>query len=337
VRGVCTAVTLLLVAAGAAQAEPVTLRVGAIAPDGTAWARELRAFAREVEVGSHGKLRIKLYLGGVAGDDVEMGERLKRGQLDGGASAGMLCQTVMPSLRILRMRGLFQTRDEALHVMNALGTTLRGEARGNALELLAVAVLGVDVPFLRKPVSTLAELARLKLWQWDLDPVGVGSTRALGLQVVPLPVTEAGRAFEDGRVDGFVAIPSAILGFQWHERAHYIMDLPLGLLPGCLLFRQRSFDALPDSERQVVRAAAAKLGVRFTEVTQQQDQALLGGVFERAGVKPVVPDAQFRSEILAATRAIRDKLVDEGLVSRELVARVQVLLADHRAERAPSR
>jgi TRAP-type transport system periplasmic protein len=331
---VLVGVTCLLLIAAGAHAEPVTLRVAAIAPDGTAWARELRAFAREVETGSRGKVRVKLYLGGVAGDDVEMGERLRRGQLDGAASAGMLCQKIMPSMRILRMRGLFQTRDEALHVMNALGNGLRGEARTGGLELVGVAVLGVDVPFLRKPVSTLAELARLNLWQWDLDPVGVGSTRALGLKVVPLPVTEAGRAFEDGRIDGFVAIPSAILGFQWHERAHFIMDLPLGLLPGCLLFRQRSFDALPDGDRQVLRAAAAKLGVRFTEVTQQQDEALLGGVFSRAGVKPVVPDAQFRSEILAATRAVRDKLIDEGLVSRELVSRVQVLLADHRAERA---
>jgi TRAP-type C4-dicarboxylate transport system substrate-binding protein len=317
--------------ASPASADPVTLRVAGIAPEGTSWARELRAFAREVEVGTQGRVRVKLYLGGVAGDDVEMGERLRRGQLDGAASAGMLCQRVMPSMRVLRMRGLFQSRDEALHVVNALGPTLRGEARAAGLEMMAFAVLGVDVPFLSKPVSSLAELSKLRLWQWDLDPVGIGSTRAFGLKVVPLPVGDAGRALEDGRIDGFVAIPSAILGFQWHVRAHYLVDLPLGLLPGCLLMRQASFDAVPEAERSVLRAAAAKLGMRFTEITQQQDDALIGGVFLRAGVKPVVPDARFRNEILAATRAVRDKLIDEGLVSRDLVSRVQALLADHRA------
>lgn len=313
--------------------EPVTLRVAGIAPEGTAWARELRAFAREVDAGTHGAVRIKLYLGGVAGDDVEMGERLRRGQLDGAASAGMLCQKVMPSMRILRVRGLFQTRNEALHVIRQLGSTLRAEADAAGLELMGSAVLGVDVPFLRKPVNSMAELARLKLWQWDLDPVGVASTRALGLQVVPLPVVEAGRAFQEGRIDGFVAIPSAILGFQWHEGAHYLVDLPLGLLPGCLMLTHRSLDAIPEADRAVVRAAAAKLGARFTEITQQQDEALLGGVFLRAGVKPLVPDERFRVEILTATRAVRDKLVAGGLISSELVARVQALLADHRAER----
>ena len=70
--------SLLLVAAmlpggaRADEAQTFELRIATPAPDGTAWAREAKAFAREVELKTNGGLRMKFYWGGVAGDDVEM-------------------------------------------------------------------------------------------------------------------------------------------------------------------------------------------------------------------------------------------------------------------------
>jgi len=325
---------LLVALAGTAfAAEPRTLRMAAIAPEGTAWARELKAFARELEGATSGSLRIKLYLGGVAGDDVQMGERLKRGQIDLAASAGMLCQRVMPAMGLFRVRGLFQSRDEAGFVLSALGATFREEAKRAGLVFLGSAILGNDVPFLRSPVSSLADLQKLKLWQWDLDTIGVASMRASGLQIVPLPVEDAGRAFLEGRIDGFVSIPSAILGFQWHAHAHYLLDLRMGILPGCLLATERLFDQLGTEEQNALRNAAAKLGARFSQVTQEQDAALLGGLFAKSGVKPIPLDQRFRSEVLASTRRARDRLIETGVIPREMASQIAALLADHRAER----
>ncbi|MCA1664398.1 MAG: hypothetical protein LC659_09050, partial [Myxococcales bacterium] len=71
----------------AAPAETTVLRMAAIAPEGTSWARELKAFARGVEKATDGALRVKWYLGGVAGDEAEELARVERDQLDGGAGA----------------------------------------------------------------------------------------------------------------------------------------------------------------------------------------------------------------------------------------------------------
>src|SRR5206468_969252 len=61
-------VALALAWAAPSAAEPVTLRLATIAPDGTAWAREVRAFNRDVEALTHGQVRFKWYLGAIAGD-----------------------------------------------------------------------------------------------------------------------------------------------------------------------------------------------------------------------------------------------------------------------------
>jgi TRAP-type C4-dicarboxylate transport system substrate-binding protein len=114
----------LVVATASARAEPVTLRLGTVAPRGSGWAHEFVAFARYVEAEAKGALRIKVYFDGVAGDELTMGERVKKGQLDGVASGQFLCQAMAPSLRVLRIPGVFQSRDEARDVVTRQQSTI---------------------------------------------------------------------------------------------------------------------------------------------------------------------------------------------------------------------
>src|SRR5947209_8767502 len=118
--------TFVAVLAGGASAEPVTLRFASLVPDGTAWARELHAFARDVETNSHGELRVKWYLGGIAGDENVVPERIKKGQLDGEA-AGVSCASLAPSLRVLRVVGLIRRRAEAHAVIGRMRAALDAE------------------------------------------------------------------------------------------------------------------------------------------------------------------------------------------------------------------
>ncbi|MGZ3441323.1 MAG: TRAP transporter substrate-binding protein DctP, partial [Polyangia bacterium] len=89
-------VLALLSSSAVSVAEEATVRIGTIVPEGTGWAREIRAMARGVEAESNGALRLKFYMGGIAGDELDMMARIKRGQLDGILSGGMACETVAP-------------------------------------------------------------------------------------------------------------------------------------------------------------------------------------------------------------------------------------------------
>src|SRR6187399_1902252 len=93
------ALCVLMLCTSVGRADQV-LRIGTIIPDGTAWAREVKALGREVESETRGGLRMKWYMGGVAGDEMEMAERVKRGQLDGILSGSVLCEKLAPSLQV---------------------------------------------------------------------------------------------------------------------------------------------------------------------------------------------------------------------------------------------
>jgi TRAP-type C4-dicarboxylate transport system substrate-binding protein len=326
------ALTLLVLTPALAAAEPVVhLRFAAIAPDGTAWAREIRAFVREIESASNGRITMKFYLNGIAGDDLEIGARMRRDQLDGALSAGMLCQEAAPSMAVFRIPGMIQDRDEASHVLSRILPSMREQAGQHGMTLLSAAPLGKDVITSRVPIENLEGLRKLKIWIWDLDHAAIAYAQAMGLKVVALPVADAGRAYEEGRIDGFMGIPSAILGYQWFAKQLFMSQLPLSVLPGCVLMTAKSFDQLPAELQAVVRNAAAKAAARFADVTRVQDDQLLGGVFQRQGVRTVPVSGTFAAEFLAATRDARDR-VGEKVVPKELLLKVQSMLADYRAE-----
>ncbi|MDB4971115.1 MAG: TRAP-type C4-dicarboxylate transport system, periplasmic component [Myxococcales bacterium] len=326
-----TAALLLLVACATARAEPVTLRIGTVAPDGTGWAREFRAFARYAEAEAKGALKIKLYMSSVAGDELEMGERVRRGQLDGVASGQFLCQEVAPSMRLLRLPGVFESRDEARDVMTRLQPTLEDEAAQHGVIMLGSAGLGPDVLFTREPVRSMEDVKRLKLWRWDIDEVGIETSRAMGMQVVPTPLYDARRAYDDKKLDGFVAAPTAALAFQWSSAAGYVTDLHTGYLYGCLVFGAKQFQRLPAELQAALRAGAARMLIGIEELGRRQDAELLGGLFAKQGLRNVPVSEGFRAEFFTAAKMARDR-IGNTLVPRALLERALRMLADYRIE-----
>jgi len=311
--------------------EPIVLRFATLVPDGTAWARELKAAAREVESQTQGQVRWKWYFGGIAGDERVVPERIRRGQLEGEA-AGVSCVDLAPSLRVLRVLGMFRRRDEAHAIIMRLRPTLEAEFHKAGFELLAVQWFGTDIAITREPVRSLADLRKLRLWYWNLDPVWPKELPMLGLKTVPLGLDEAGRAYDEGRIDGFLAIPAAALAFQWSSRAHYYSDLSLSTIAACAIISRQAFDALPLDAQKILRVAATKASIRFEDISAAQEDALLGGLFDKQGTHRVPATIQFREEFLERARAAREALPD-SVIPRALITRVLGWLSDFRAER----
>lgn len=326
-------VPLLLVAALAAtaHADPVTLRFATIAPEGSEWARLQHSFARDVERETEGNVIIRWYFSGIAGGEQDMIDRIRRGQLDGAASGGMMCQRLAPSMRVMRIVGLFQSREEAQHVLGRLRPRLDRELLHSGFANLGEAGVGSDIIFSRTPIRSLDDLRHGHFWVWDLDDVWQREMPALGVHIVPLPVEGAGAAFEDGRSDGFFGVTTAALAFQWSTRARYFSELRIGYLMGCMVVSNEAFDPLPTRDQETIRAAGAKLMREMENMGQQQEAALLGGLFERQGMRRVPVSDSFRSEFFEMAREARDRL-GEQLTTSELLGDVNSWLADFRAQ-----
>jgi TRAP-type C4-dicarboxylate transport system substrate-binding protein len=319
--------TLLLLARSAA-AEPTVLRMAAIAPDGTLWSHAMKQFARALEEGTGGAVKIKYYFGGIAGDEPTALERARKGQLSG-AMGALMCEQLAPSLRVLRVPGLIRTRAEGRHVVNVLHSEIAAEMKKNGFTYLGAAGFGLDVPFTRRPIGSLAELRATKLWIREHDEVMGNVLGGLGLQLVPLPHGEAARAYEQKRVDGFIAPPASALSFQWSSQSHAFTDLKLAYLVACGALTNVVFDALPNAYRDQIMTQAALLEQRFEEANEGFDQQLLDRVFVKNGLRRIEPSPAFRRELQTELDA-RRKSIPPELVPPALIEKMAIALDEFR-------
>jgi len=328
-------IVVLLGMVGIARGDGVTLRMAAIAPEGTGWARELRAAGRDVETGTNGAVRMKWYLGGIAGDELRALERVRRGQLDGLAGA-IFCERLAPSLWVTRVVGLIHDRAEGKQVLNRLIPTATKEMEQRGFVGLSFGNFGSEILFTRRPVRSMDELRATRVWTWDLDDFWVKELPTMGVRAVALPVDKAAPAYEEQEVDGFVALPTAALAYRWSAQARYFSELTSSFMPGCAVISQRAFDQLSFDQQKVVRAAGAKLALRFDDLSEQQDHALLSGLFEHQGLKRVEVSPQFLDEFRKAADRTRVQLVatmlKEHQVPPSLLGDVIGWLAELRAQ-----
>jgi TRAP-type C4-dicarboxylate transport system substrate-binding protein len=321
---------LLGLLANQAAIEPVTLRMSAIAPEGTGWARELRAFSRDVEMRTGSRVRIKWYFGSITGDEMATLERVRRGQLDGLAGS-QVCDRLAPSLKASRVMGLLQSYEEATYVMGRLRLQLDSEFKKSGFVGWA-AGLGSEIIFSNKPVRSLQDLTTLKLWLWSLDTVMVAQLRALSINVVQTPIEDTLRTLESGAADSLNTIPQAALAFRWSPRMSYFTELRTGFIMGCIAFSNRAIDSLSLADQTALRDATAKLRVRIDDLGRTTDEALLNGLFDKQGLKKVPVSDMLRAQFFAAARQVRSK-VPADQVPPDLVQKIESWLADFRAER----
>jgi TRAP-type C4-dicarboxylate transport system substrate-binding protein len=271
---------------------------------------------------------MKWYLGGIAGDELEAMDRVRRGQLDGIAGA-IFCQRLAPSLRAARLPGLFASRDEAIYVLGRMKPMLDREFAKSGFVNLGASVFGVDVLFSQKPVHAMADLRGKSYWAWSLDPIWQTMVPELGAQLVTTSLDGLGPALARAQVDGFFVVPSAALGYQWSTQTKYFTDLEASVLPGCLVVANAAFDPLATEQRQALQAAAAKFVYHFNAVTRELDGQLVDGLFEKQGVIKVPASSALKSEFTSAARAARARL-GEKLVPAALAASVDALIEEYR-------
>jgi TRAP-type transport system periplasmic protein len=323
-------VVALVVAFGrAAAADPTVLRLATVSPTGSAWARELLSFSRDLERRTNGEVKMKFYLDGVVGGEHEMIDRMHHGQIDAMASGGPACTEAMPSLLILGMPALFQSWDEAAFVINGLNARLEAEAQNSGYVYLGGSVLGTSMFFVKQPVKSWSELRARRYWIWNF-PIARDAALAMGFSLVPAELDQATALARAGKIDGFLALPAASLAFQWSIEAPYLVELRQNVLFACVLMSPRVYHSLTPEQQRQLQTTTAQLRERVNDVGRSMETGLLEGGFAHQGVKRMPVSESMRAEFFAAARAARERMTQHW--SPELVREVQEKLADYRAE-----
>src|SRR5215467_11899218 len=115
-----------------------TIKIATIAPDGTAWMKEIRATGDAIKKGTDGRVELKLYPGGVMGDNATVLRKIKIGQLQGSAFTGGEASVITKDAEIYTVPFLFRSQAEADKVRAKVDPVLKDAVRKTGFELLGL-------------------------------------------------------------------------------------------------------------------------------------------------------------------------------------------------------
>ena len=321
---------LLLLAASTASA--LTVKLGTVAPEGSPWHEALQEMGAEWQKISGGKIKLRIYPGGVAGDEPDLLRKIRIGQLHAAALTKSGLFSLAPDIDLITFPLMLRTDDELDHLIEKIGPEIEAQLAENGFKVLNWSSAGWVYFFSREPVLMPEDLQAQKFFFWGSDREYLELLKGAGFQPVPLAIHDLLPSLQTGLVDAFAAPPVAALSFQWFSLTANMADLRWQPLPGATVISMKTWRKIPAEMRPRLEKAAAAAGARIRDRIAELNKEALK-VMEEHGLKinRVSPQGveYWRSEF---HKKGGDRFIDTRF-SREAYDRVRLILEDYRRSR----
>ncbi len=323
--------TLCLCASGAIYAADVyVLKFATLAPQGSTWMKAFDAWGRELATKSQGRLTVKFYPGGISGDEPDMLRKIRFGQLQGAALSGHGIGEIFPPARILETPFLFRDHGEIDAVRARIQPVIDTGFRNNQYELIAWMEVGNIHFFSSKPLASLDEFSRRRIWQWQGDRFIDAFFNANGWSSVALPITEVYTGLSTGLVDTVVSTPLASIALQWAGKTPYMSTQPMATGIGAVVVSTKYFASLPPDLQALLKSTGGPLSEKLIADTRRDDMKALA-VLEK-GTQPMqgLQKVSMGEQVRLSRKAV-DALEAKSYLHAELNQKVDAALAGYRS------
>ncbi|MBD3163148.1 MAG: ABC transporter substrate-binding protein [Candidatus Eisenbacteria bacterium] len=307
----------------------IEIKIATLAPEGSTWMKMMDELDAEIRERTNGEAGLKIYPGGIQGDETVVLRKIRAGQLHGGGFTGTGLGEIAPPLRVLEVPFTFKTIAEVRAVQQALGPRFEEILREAGWELLGWADVGFVYLFSKDPIRSVDDLRSSRMWLWEGDPLAETFLKTVGISPVPLPITDVVTSLQTGLIDAVYTSPMACIALQWFTRVSSMTDLPVTYAMGAVVVRKKTFDKLSPEAQAVVKDASAKWFARLGDATAEENDESIAVLRDR-GIEVIALPPERKSAFRDVGREVRQELVGT-LFDQEMLDRMLSALDDARA------
>lgn len=295
------------------------LKIATLAPQGSIWDQALKSIGAEwaKETGGSGQLRV--YAGGVAGDEADVLRKIRIGQFQGAGLTVAGLAELDPAFRLFHLPLYFRSYEELDAVVEELQPELDRRLESKGFVRLFWAHGGWVHLFSRSPVRSVEELKKQKLWVWAGDDSQVQQWRKNGFQPVALAATDIQMGLQTRLIDALPTTPGVALTLQWFRQAPHMLGLGLAPLVGAVVVDRKAWESLPERDRQILRESARRAEQRLAGQVPEYDRKAIQAMRDR-GLAVVEPTPEeevgWRRAAEAFLGAAREAAVPEEILAR---------------------
>jgi len=309
----------------AASAQQV-IKIATLAPDGSAWMKELRTAAAEVQTNTQGRVQVKYFPGGVMGSDAVVLRKIRLGQLQGGVLTSSELAAVYPDAPIYGLPFLFSGWSQVDKVRPQIDPLLAKGFEGKGFHMLGASGVGFAYIMSIKPLHSKADMMGTKLWIPQNDVIAEKTFKMAGISPIPLPLGDVFTSLQTGLVDTVANTPSGAVALQWHGKLRYMINLPLSYIIGFTLIDQKTWQKLTPADQAIVGKAFAAASARTDAGIKHGDDAALVAM-QKQGLSVINMDAAETARWRDIGARVTKQMETDKTVSPEMMAAIRKAVA----------
>jgi TRAP-type C4-dicarboxylate transport system substrate-binding protein len=250
---------------------PIVVRMATLVPDGSSWHLILKEAADKWKQVSGGRVTVRLFPGGVAGDDPDVVRKMRLGTLNAGVLTSVGVAEIDKSVYAMGIPLMYDSYEEVYWVHEKMRPKLEASLDAKGFVVLNWADAGWVHFFTQKPVAVPEDLRKLKLFSWAGDAEAVEIWRSAGFNPVPLPSTEIATALQTGLVEALGAPPQVAVISQYFNHARNMTDLRWQLLQGATIITKATWEKIPADLRPALLKASQEDGARLQKDVRESE------------------------------------------------------------------
>ncbi len=298
------------------------LRIATLAPRQSALGEAFQELRRELRERTGGQVEVKMYHGGVAGDEMTVVRKMRVGQLDGALLTSTGLGGLVPQVLVLQAPGLIGSYPELDDVREKLAPELEGLFDKAGYALISWGDSGQIRIFSKHKIQAPSDLQQVRPWVWRGSPTMKAFIEAAGANGVALGLPEVFSALQTGMVDTVIATSIGVLAFQWHSRLKTMTKPGGGIVVGAYVIKKDRLAALPKEARDYILQSAREHAAEFREGGRKLDKEASEALAARLKTVNLWRD---QHEWQAVQRKARNALAGR-LYPKSLLARVEKIV-----------
>jgi TRAP-type C4-dicarboxylate transport system substrate-binding protein len=248
------------------------LRIATLAPRQSDLGRAFQRLRKELKEVTNGQVNLKMYDGGVAGDEMTVVRKMRVGQLDGALLTSTGLGALVPQVLVLQAPGLITSYPALDDVREKLGPDLVALFDKAGYELISWGDSGQVRIFSKHKIQHPNDLKNVRPWVWRGSPTMKAFIEAAGANGVTMGLPEVFSALQTGMVDTVIASSIGVLAFQWHTKLATMTKPGGGIVVGAYVIKKDRLAALPKAAQDHIRQSAKDHAQEFRDGGRRVDE-----------------------------------------------------------------
>ena len=297
-------------------ARKIVVKMGTLAPEGTDWHGMLIEMGQQWKSATKGKVQLRIYPGGVLGDERDMVRKMRIGQIQAAGMTAEGLSEIVSDFSCYFVPLVYQNPEDVNKVTEALLPGLEQKLEDNGFKLLYLSELTYAYWFSTSPIKVPSDLKNKKFFTWAGDFKWEQVYKKAGYNPVPLATTDILSALQTGLISTIPQPPIYALAQQSFGIADHMLDLKWGVLMAGIVVDMKTWKRIPNKHHEDLLSIARTIQAKYADSNSDADIKALEAM-KQYGLKVHTPSEDERDlwfqEVERVSYYLRGKVIPETI------------------------